>query len=394
MSYTHCPVSTSPPPMDFTVLHEIMRGHIRRGNHFAVLGILALTVVHEDPAFWQTCTYHDGIASAVIATCVGNDGVKTNPPQESRCLTEEIAPNLNQEFLTENELYLMLRRVCGKDPLLCRVIHQLEMDPVRENNTSSGRSKELDAAVSAPSEAMRMNLDEVLAVLHERFCSLDERRSQSQGTTIPPATIGPQALKRARESNGSEENLGDIATESAAVATPKSRYLEPVDDVDGAGCSDALEVLAHIHALPGTTCALNSFDAVAGLWTTANEKGLNPTILDSRVWNPKELLGMILPLLGCVQSSDGISLPLKRTKQYCRGWRVLQRGLEGSKVYFMPTVACGIVTGQQRSCMITGGELCGNALFFNREAIGAKTALRHVGVKAKWNRKYLFVYIC
>ncbi|KAF8292716.1 putative ttaggg binding factor [Trypanosoma cruzi] len=274
MSYTHCPISTSPPPMDFTVLHEIMRDHIRRGNHFAVLGILALTVVHEDPAFWQTCTYHDGIASAVIATCVGNDGVKTHPPQESRCQTEEIAPNLNQEFLTENELYLMLRRVCGKDPLLCRVIHQLEMDPVKENNTSNGSSKELDAAVSVPSAAMRVNLDEVFAVLQERFRSLDERRSQSQGTTIPPATIGPQALKRARESDVSEENLGVIATESAAVAPSKSRYLEPVDGVDGDGCSDALEVLAHIHALPGTTCALNSFDAVAGLVDDGEREGL------------------------------------------------------------------------------------------------------------------------
>ncbi|EKF31199.1 hypothetical protein MOQ_004968 [Trypanosoma cruzi marinkellei] len=288
MSYTHCPVSTSPPPMDFTVLHEIMRNHIRRGNHFAVLGILALTVLHEDPAFWQTCTYHDGIAAAVIATCVGNDGVKSHPPQESRCQTEETTPNFNQECLTENELYIMLRRVCGNDPLLYRVIHQLEMDPLKENSNSNGSSKGIDAAVSVPSAGMRVNLDEVCAVLQERFRGLEERRSQSQGATIPPVTVGPQALNWARESDGCEEHWAVSATESAAVTLPKSRYLEPVDGVDGAGCSDALEVLAHMRALPGTTCALKSFDAVAGLVDDVEREGLESHISRQQALEPKE----------------------------------------------------------------------------------------------------------
>ncbi|ESL07779.1 hypothetical protein TRSC58_04528 [Trypanosoma rangeli SC58] len=263
MPHARCSSSTTPSLMNFTTLHEIIRGHIRRGNHFAVLGLLALNVVHEDPAFWQTCTYHDGIASAVIASFLANRGIEVPP-------TQETSPNINQDPLTANELYIMLRSIRGEDTLLSRFIDQLETGSVKGkqgNNRSSNNkgSNKISADASLPFAEVQVELEELCTVLQERFRSRDIKSNQTREVSDPLATIGSQALKRTRESDGMEETCADLVMESTAAVCPEARSLEPVDGHGGNGCSSALDVLARMPPLPGSTRALTSFDAVAGL---------------------------------------------------------------------------------------------------------------------------------
>ncbi|RNF25782.1 TTAGGG binding factor [Trypanosoma conorhini] len=268
MSHTRCSTSTTPPLMDFTVLHEIIRGHIRRGNHFAVLGLLALSVIHEDSAFWQTCTYHDGIASAVIASSLEVRGIEAPPAQETSSAGTEGIQNLNHDPLTANELYAMLQRIRGEDALLSRVIGQLETDFVKENNSNNNGGngdKKIAVGASLPAAEAQVKLEEVCAVLQEHFRSRDERRSQPQEASNPLATIGFKALKRARESDDPEAICAALAVEATAVVNSKVRSPGAADGDGENGCSDALEVLARMPAVPGSTCALTSFDAVAGL---------------------------------------------------------------------------------------------------------------------------------
>ncbi|RNF11241.1 TTAGGG binding factor [Trypanosoma rangeli] len=258
--------------MNFTILHEIIRGHIRRGNHFAVLGLLALTVVHEDPAFWQTCTYHDGIASAVIASFLANRGIEGPPTPETRSTGSETSPNISQDPLTANELYIMLRRIRGEDALLSRFIDQLETGSVKGkqgNNRSSNNkgSNKIGVDASLPFAEVQVKLEELCAVLQERFQSRDRRSNQTREVSDSLATTGSQASKRTRESDGIEETCANLVMESTAVVCPEARCLEPVDGHGGNGCSNALDVLARMPPLPGSTRALTSFDAVAGLVT-------------------------------------------------------------------------------------------------------------------------------
>ncbi|CCW64936.1 unnamed protein product [Phytomonas sp. EM1] len=50
----------------FDALHRILLSHLQRGNAMAAFAIIALPHVHENPLFWRTCTYPEGLVAAII----------------------------------------------------------------------------------------------------------------------------------------------------------------------------------------------------------------------------------------------------------------------------------------------------------------------------------------
>ncbi|ORC92720.1 TTAGGG binding factor [Trypanosoma theileri] len=258
MSNIHCsPISA--PPVDFTVFHEIMRDHIHRGNDFAVLAALALNVVHEDPHFWHTCTYRSGIAAAVIGSSL-NRSDKTHPQQESEVTTDDTSLSVEQEPLTASELYIILKRIGNDDKLLRRVIEQLEEVPASPNN-------EEDVLSSSPSGVeLQVDLADLCTVLHERCRSCKVKKSGV--LNVPPNVVidtHSGTAKHLRLSDDSIERRVVHVCESTSNFGKKISEVQDVGndgDMDAVGCSDALGVLARMPALPGSTRALTSFDAV------------------------------------------------------------------------------------------------------------------------------------
>ncbi|KAH9589036.1 hypothetical protein LSM04_000825 [Trypanosoma melophagium] len=257
MSGIHCS-AFSASPVDFTVFHEVMLDHIHRGNDFAVLAALALNVVHEDPHFWHTCTYRSGIAAAVIRSSLNRSG-KTHPQEESGVTTDDSSLSTEQEPLTASELYIMLKRISNEDKLLCRVIEQLEEVPVSPNIGE-------DVISSSPSrDELQIDLADLCTVLHERC-----RSCKFKGTGV---LNGPNTVANAHSGTTKHPRLSDDSLERRVVhvtESPSNYGKNIIDtqnvgddgDTDSVGCSDALGVLARIPALPGSTRALTSFDAV------------------------------------------------------------------------------------------------------------------------------------
>ncbi|KEG15139.1 TTAGGG binding factor [Trypanosoma grayi] len=247
MMRTLSATSAATPSMDFAALHDIMRDHIHRGNNFAVLATLALSVVHENPAFWQTCTYRNGIAAAVLASCIERRGTK-HLQSEAGATETSTASTAEEGPLTESELYILLRRIDDNDAILRRVIDQLEEGSAPSNHD--------DMESSDPrSVETQIDLDMLCAVLRERCRSCNEERDLigDTGAASSSATT-TRMLKRPRGSDAAEERHVVFTKESTSTST--------ADDSRGEVDSDALNVLAQLPALPGSTRAVASFDAV------------------------------------------------------------------------------------------------------------------------------------
>lgn len=262
MSRTRSLTVSDLPLLDFTILHEIMRDHLRRGNNFAVLGTLALDVVHENSIFWKTCTYHDGIAAATISLSMKNRERGAHRHREVSLRTSDASSKVDGEPLTSNELYIMLRRITGDDLLLHRVMDQLEEDPFLSNK-SSGDGGGDDVNAISPVVETRVALDEVCALLREHCGGGEIRQGNSVQTPAMATAVSPGPLKHGRESDSPLKHRVARRAEPTAEANMNKRCSSDPDETQEAVCTDALEVLARMSALPGSTRAVTSFDTMA-----------------------------------------------------------------------------------------------------------------------------------
>ncbi|CCW69599.1 unnamed protein product [Phytomonas sp. Hart1] len=145
----------------FDVLHRILLSHLQRGNIMAVLAIVGLPQVHENPLFWRTCTYPEGLVSAMIDA--SDVAARNNPPDhvkpkrknylstpQRRSNPSEDANEANrsggkdgprdlasgrigpiQSPLTPSELYIMLR--------WCSSVNLSRIKDARGGSTPEGR---------------------------------------------------------------------------------------------------------------------------------------------------------------------------------------------------------------------------------------------------------------
>ncbi|KAG8348492.1 hypothetical protein ERJ75_000933400 [Trypanosoma vivax] len=245
MSETPQGAPLAPSEVNFELVHEIMRRHLRRGCDFAVLAVIALDFIHNQPHFWRTCDYRDGIAAAVISSSVCL-------PSPYNCHSPRAKP------LTKNELFMILRAVGSDNPNVAAVIKQIEA-------TGNELQTEVGGCMV---NAIFGRIPDVCTFLRGRYRAHGVGDLGPEQPLMENDTLHSLSLKRPREAC---REVSEAVTSGEGVPVTcegTERGHDPVScsEVPNEEQSrDALQVLDQLHVLPGSRCTVSSFDAVGDL---------------------------------------------------------------------------------------------------------------------------------
>nr|CCC94315.1 conserved hypothetical protein [Trypanosoma congolense IL3000] len=219
---------------NFSRVHEIVQKHAKQGNKFSVAAALTLPSIHEDPEFWRTCKYKEGIVSLFLDS---EENAQNNTNDTQR-------PELVR---SDGDLYTLLCNTVRENAQLRDIIKRLE---------SGECSREQGGTEPSPADSLRTAIEEARALLQSQATSQDSEGRRSAGE------------KRSRDDPGTQVHSPVRSEEySSANEDHSPREMVPVspDTVSEGKKFNAVDVLESIRALPGTRRTVSSFDALGDL---------------------------------------------------------------------------------------------------------------------------------